>query len=190
MNEVGKEEQSFVNDLIEGKKSGFQKLYDLMFPPLYSFASKYLEDKLLLEDYIQESFISFWKKRTDFTNLSSIKSYLYTSVKNNCLNHLKHQDVKRKNQEYIAIKIESEQYYSNALIEEETFNLLYTEIKNLPESTQQIMLLALNGLKNPEIADELGISINTVKTLKKKAYAKLRDKLSPSLNYFLFSILF
>ena len=57
----------------------------------------------------------------------------------------------------------------------------YIEIKNLPESAQNIMMLALNGLKNNEIASELGISINTVKTQKKIAYTKLKNKIGPLL---------
>ena len=64
------------------------------------------------------------------------------------------------------------------MIEEETFNLLYNEIKSLPAASQQIMLLALNGLKNQEIADELDISLNTVKTQKKIAYSKLKQRMS------------
>ena len=61
------------------------------------------------------------------------------------------------------------------MISEEVFNSLYTEIKNLPDSAQRIILLALNGLKNQEIA----ISVNTVKSQKKIAYATLKEKLSP-----------
>jgi RNA polymerase sigma-70 factor (ECF subfamily) len=75
------------------------------------------------------------------------------------------------------------------VIEEETFNLLLAEIKNLPESAREIMILALNGLRNQEIADELNISINTVKTQKKIAYSKLKQKLEPRLEPLLLSLI-
>ena len=52
----------------------------------------------------------------------------------------------------------------------------------------EIMILALNGLKNQEIADELNISINTVKTQKKIAYSKLKQKLEPRLAPILLSL--
>jgi RNA polymerase sigma-70 factor (ECF subfamily) len=71
------------------------------------------------------------------------------------------------------------------VIEEETFNQLFSEIRNLPASSREIMLLALNGLKNQEIADELQISINTVKTQKKIAYAKIKDAMGPIANVIL-----
>ena len=75
------------------------------------------------------------------------------------------------------------------MIEEETFNQLVAEIKQLPEAAREIMILALNGLKNQEIADELNISINSVKTQKKIAYSKLKQKLEPSLTPLLLSLL-
>ena len=65
---------------------------------------------------------------------------------------------------------------------------LYKEIKDLPRASQKVMLLALNGLKNPEIAAELGISINTVKTQKKIAYAKLKNSISPLLHSIVLSL--
>jgi RNA polymerase sigma-70 factor (family 1) len=179
-----------IKDIRNGKRNGFSRIYEQLFSPLYSFGLKYVKDTIQLEDFVQEAFVSFWKKRADFMNLISIKSFLYTSVRNSCLNYLKHQNVKRKNEKDLIYKLETDHYFQNAIIEEETFNKLYTEIKNLPASTQQIMLLALNGLKNPEIAEELGVSVNTVKTLKKNAYSKLRHKLSPEMQSFIFFFFF
>jgi RNA polymerase sigma-70 factor (ECF subfamily) len=63
------------------------------------------------------------------------------------------------------------------------------EIKLLPEASREIMILALNGLKNQEIADELNISINTVKTQKKIAYSKLKQKLEPRILTILMSLI-
>lgn len=88
----------------------------------------------------------------------------------------------------LIYELESEHYYGNHVIEEEVFNQLYEEISHLPESAQKVMLLALKGLKNKEIADELGISANTVKTQKKIAYSKLKKKLSPTMNAILLSL--
>ena len=84
-------------------------------------------------------------------------------------------------------ELESEQFFTNHVIEEEVFNQLTTEIRNLPKSSQEIMILVLNGLTNPEIADELNISVNTVKTQKKIAYSKLKHKLGPVFKVILLS---
>jgi len=98
--------------------------------------------------------------------------------------------VEKKHEPALLYQLESEQHFSKQVIEEETFRLLLSEIRKLPEASQEIMILALNGLKNPEIAEELGISVNTVKTQKKIAYAKLKDKLGPHMGMMLLLILF
>ena len=184
------EEQSLIDDISSGKRSAFSQLYDLLFSPLYAFGYKYMSNNVLLDDFVQEAFVSLWHKRLDFNSLPAIKSFLYTSVKNHCLNHIKHEEVRHKNKKHLILHIEDEQSIERHVIEEETFNALFCEIKHLPKSSQQIMLLALNGLKNPEIAEELDISVNTVKTAKKKAYTKLRGRLSVPLQSMLYSILF
>ena len=85
-------------------------------------------------------------------------------------------------------QLESDRDFTGHMIIEESFNQLYQEIKGLPEASRKIMLLALKGLKNREIGEKLGISENTVKTQKKIAYAKLKDKLNPVLNLILLGL--
>ena len=95
----------------------------------------------------------------------------------------------KKHEPALVYELESDHKFTGQVIEEETFNQLFTEIKNLPKSAQEIMVLALNGLKNQDIAEELGISLNTVKTQKKIAYSKLKDKLGPRFNAILLCLL-
>jgi len=173
----------------QGDKKAFREVFDLYFNALSAFGYKYLSDQFMIEDIVQEVFISFWEKRKDFDHILALKSFLYTSVRNKCLNHLKHLAVVRKHEPALVYELESEQQFTRHVIEEETFNQLFAEIKNLPTSAQKIMTLALNGLKNQDIAEELGISLNTVKTQKKIAYSKLKDKLGPRFNTILLCLL-
>lgn len=94
--------------------------------------------------------------------------------------------VRQKHEEQLIHELESTELFNQQVIEEDTFNLLYREIEKLPKSAKKIMLLALKGLKNKEIAETLAISENTVKTQKKIAYSKLKDKLSKTMLNFLF----
>ena len=162
----------------------FQELFEMYFNALCAFSRRFV-DADSAEDIVQEVFISFWKKRADFSQLMPIKSFLYTSVRNKCLNHIRDEVVRQK---HLNTSIDMEASYDNEVIEEETFNLLYNEIMHLPTASQQIMLLAMNGLKNPDIAEELGISVNTVKTQKKIAYAKLKTNMSGVLHSVLLTL--
>lgn len=182
--------ENIIRQLKRGNKKAFQAFFDHYFNALAAFGYKYVPDQYVVEDMVQEVFVSFWQTKENFDHINAAKSFLYTSVRNKCLNHLKHQTVIRKHQEALIYNLESDQYFEAHVIEEETFNQLLIEIRKLPDGAQEIMLLALNGLKNQEIADELNVSINTVKTQKKIAYAKLKDELGRLMNQVLWLIFF
>jgi RNA polymerase sigma-70 factor (ECF subfamily) len=171
--------EQLIRHIRQGNRKAFGEVFNQHFHALCAFGYRYIGDPPAVEDLVQEAFVAFWERRLDFDHPAAIKSYLYTSVRNKCLNHLKHEAVKKKHESALLYELESEQHYSRHVIEEESFGMLLEEIRKLPEASGEIMILALNGLKNPEIAEELGISVNTVKTQKKIAYAKLKDKLGP-----------
>ena len=176
MNQVDKK---LFKQIRRGDKQAFRALFDFYFNALAAFGYKYVEDIHAVEDMVQEVFISFWEGREKFDHPVAVKAFLYTSVRNKCLNYIKHQSVRRKHEGSLLYQLESDQYFESHVIEEETFNQLFAEIRNLPASSREIMLLALNGMKNQEIADELQVSINTVKTQKKIAYSKIKDAMGP-----------
>ena len=178
-----------IKHINRGDRKAFREVFESYFSALTAFGYKYVPDQSAVEDMVQEAFISFWEKRQDFDHLNALKSFLYTSVRNKCLNHIKHQAVLKKHEAALVYELESDHQFSRQVIEEETFNQLLAEIKRLPESAREIMVLALNGLKNQEIADELNISINTVKTQKKIAYSKLKEKLGPRFETLLLCLL-
>ncbi len=170
-------DKELIQGIISGDKKAFNQVFDEYFNALCAFSYKYIPDKSVTEDIVQDVFIAFWEHNKEFDHINAAKAFLYTSARNKCLNYLKHQLVLQKHQEALIYELESEQYFTRHVIEEDAFNRLYSEIRQLPLSSQNIMLLALKGLKNREIASELNISENTVKTQKKIAYAKLKPKL-------------
>lgn len=171
-----------IRQLRRGDKESFRTLFDHYFNALAAFGYKYVPDQFAVEDMVQEAFVSYWQSREKFDHINAVKSFLYTSVRNKCLNHIKHRAVMQKHEAALVHNMESDQFFEARVIEEETFNKLFVEIRKLPDAAQEIMLLALNGLKNQEIADELNVSVNTVKTQKKIAYAKLKSALEPVMN--------
>ena len=168
-------------ELIAGFKKGDRESFKIIFNQLYSrmcaYCSRYLHDQQEIEDLVQDCFISLWNKRTDFDHINQVKSFLYTSVRNKSFNVIKHQSVIKTHEPQIAY--EQDQFEDSEIVSNDYYGLLYNEIKQLPEGSQKIMTLALRGMKNKEIAEELSISENTVKTQKKIAYARLKERLSP-----------
>jgi len=183
-------DERIIKQIKKGDKQSFRAIYEHYFNALTAFGYKYVQDQYTVEDMVQEVFVSLWQARSNFDHMNALKSFLYTSVRNKCLNHIKHQAVKQKHHGALLSNLESEQYFEGHVIEEETFNQLFAEIRKLPDAAQEIMLLALNGLKNQEIADELRVSVNTVKTQKKISYARLKEALGPAMNTILILMIF
>lgn len=151
----------------------FKKLFDEFYQALCVFASTYLKDDVLSADIVQEGFVKFWSKRERFDNYFKVKSFLYTMVRNDCLNYIRDHKLKRED---LSV-LESVEFYTETLLEEEAYRMFYNAVDSLPHQTRQVILLSLDGLKNSEIAGQLGIAESSVHTLKKLAYKKLRSAL-------------
>lgn len=151
-----------------------ENLFVDYYPSLCSFAKNYLNDLQDAEDVVQEIFASLLKNPDKLNEIDSVRSYLYTTVKNKCLNQIKHLKIAERFKRSEVTEKEEPSFYSDHIIEEETHRLLHQAIKVLPERCRDVINLSLKGLKNSEVAETLGISVNTVKTQKKIAYEQLR----------------
>ncbi|MDR0371291.1 MAG: RNA polymerase sigma-70 factor [Prevotellaceae bacterium] len=154
----------------------FRNVFDNFYIPLCIFANRYVEDESMADDIVQDCFIKLWQMRREFTFLHQIKSFLYTSIRNRCLNELEHLNVVNQYQETLREKA-TEEFFRDHLIEEETYRMLMKAIDELPKQMRAIMLLAFEGMSNAAIAEELNVSTENVRSLKKIAYRKLRDAL-------------
>ncbi|MDT0677962.1 RNA polymerase sigma-70 factor [Autumnicola musiva] len=156
----------------------FRELFQSLYPSLCLFANSYLKNTGISKDVTQEVFINVWEKKVKFTSYAAAKSFLYTAVKNKCIDHLRSSRVRLTEHSVEVDLLEQEDmksfFYKEAL-SAETAGIIKKTIDELPPKCREIMRLSLKELTNPEIAEELSISINTVKTQKKIAYSKLRS---------------
>ena len=159
----------------------------MFYVPLCDYAAMILGEQAEAEDVVQDLFMHIWRSRVEIEVQDSVKSYLFTSVRFRALNVLKHRKIEQHYVNEILQDEDAELYYMRSVIEEETRRLIFTAIDSLPEHCRKVCLLNLEGMDNQEIADELKISLNTVKFHKKNAYKLLRDKLKDQF-YLLFLI--
>jgi len=157
-------------------KESFQHLYKDYYDSLVSFAESYVVRRDVAEDIVQEVFVGLWEKKPHFLSKVALNTYLYTSVKNSALDFLKHQEVENRYAEHFLSASKENRW--EAKLDEEMLNLLFQGIDRLPGRCREIFLMHLDGLSNEEIARQLGLSILTVKTQKKKAMRVLREYFS------------
>lgn len=167
-------------------EQGFHDIFKEYYVPLCSFASRYADEAEASADIVQDAFVKLWQIRDDFFYLHQVKAFLYTAVRNKALNELEHSKVVYEYAQKIISK-ETDAFFHDAVVEEETYRILIEAIDRLPEQMRAIMCLALEGKRNADIAAQLNVSTETVHTLKKIAYRKLRKYLT---DYYYFIVLF
>ncbi|RIH63106.1 RNA polymerase sigma-70 factor [Mariniphaga sediminis] len=161
----------------DGSEIYLEDFFNSNYLKFNSFAFNYLADKNECEDIVQDVFMSFWEQKKTFPNLISIKAYFYTSIRNMCLNSIKHDLVKQKYFQESKYKIESTEFFLEGILRKEANGIIYDAINKLPLMEKKVLLLSLKECSNEQIANELNIKINTVKTHKSRAYQVLRKKL-------------
>lgn len=174
-------------DEINGRQvKAYHILYDEYYPALVAYAASFTLSDEVAEDIVQELFITMWEKHVTFPSFLSFKTYLYKYVKNASLDYLKHQDVEGRYTDYIRAFSDDAEMDEDEMICEEDYRLLFRAIDELPERCREIFLLSLQGCKNKDIAQQLSVSVETVKTQKMRAMKHLQDKMK-LLFYFLLS---
>jgi len=157
----------------------YKSLFDKLYTSLCLFANKYLENLEVSKDIVQDVFIKIWEDKIEFQNENNIKSYLYTSVKNKCLDYLKSK--RYRSTDHLSTgeieQLETEPFFLREVVILETSSIIENAINTLPTRCAQIIRLSIKEFSNADIADELGISINTVKAQKKIAYKRLKPLL-------------
>lgn len=166
------------NDKWLNDVGGFKDFFEEQYPSFCIFANKYLQDKAVSADIVQEAFVYVWSKREYIRDAASAKSYLYKYIKNHCLNFLR--DSKR-HQEILEEQAKLEVFYRDNIVEREAYEIIYHAIKDLSSQNQCVIELSLDGFSNKEIAEKLHITVNTVKTIKQRAFKALRKVLKPTI---------
>lgn len=179
-------EKNVFESFTKGDNKAFEYIFKTYFGFLLNYSKHILKDADAAEEIVESTFLNFWENRTTIKLDTSLKSYLFKSVYNNCLNHLKHLQVKDRYVLYFKHHVATDEtgniisadYPVSQLIEKELAELIDQGIQHLPTQCREIFIMSrYQNLKNEEIAQKLNISINTVRTQISRALAKLRENL-------------
>lgn len=154
----------------------FKAEYEKHFAGLKYFAMRYVGDEELACDLLQDVFVKLWENAGKFDTEQGFIVYLYRSVRNKCLTHLR--DTKRREARLSQYEgPEQEEPIINEIIEAEVYALVNDIFSELPPAAKAVYLKSLEGKSHQEIARELSIAINTIKKHKNNANRYLRERL-------------
>ncbi len=168
--------EKFIEQINRKETAAFRVLFGAFYRYLVLYAMRYVGRQEVAEDVVQEVFVAIWESDKEYNSYHGFRAFLYDSVKNRCLNHLKHQEVERRHAE-ILLQEQEEEDEDYRLMREEMYRALHCAVGDLPERCRLVFELHLQGKKNEEIASAIGLSVETVKTQKKKAMHFLRERL-------------
>lgn len=169
-------ENNIVSKLVSGDKSAFESIYHRYSKDLYYYALGFLKNKEIAEDIVQEAFVYLWKNHQNISSEYPILLYLQKIVKNACLNYFRHLDVEKRYSESVEEEIFSLDEKTELL---ELVSEVRQAINKLPEQCRKIFVLScVEGLKYGEVAEDMGVSVNTVKSQVKIAYKKIREDIN------------
>jgi RNA polymerase sigma-70 factor (ECF subfamily) len=180
------EDKELFQKLKLGDERAFQVIFRKYYPAMCSFAYQFLKDSELAEETVQDMFVKIWEKRELLTIETSVRHYLFRSIRNHCLNQIQHEKIKQKYAgmvlENSAQEINPEDFY----IEVDLARRIEQSIGSLPPKRQEIFRLSREqGLKYKEIAEVLNISVKTVEAQMGLALKHLRDELKDFSNHFM-----
>ena len=167
---------------VQGQVNNIEVIFKEYYGSLCYFASRFLKDEEVIEDLVQDVFITLLEKKMFFQSEVHLKNFLYLSIRNSCLNYIRST---RSKDRYIASLAYEEQAenFEESIILTEIHRELAAAVEKLPEECRKVFQLCyFQGLDNESAAQELGLSVNTVKAQKARGKKILRENLKDSLS--------
>lgn len=169
------------------EETRFEDIYLSYFSKMKYFAKEYVISEEDAENIVQDVFVELWENKTMLNMHMNLIAYLFTTIKNKCLNHLRHklvvQETASKLQEEYTISLRMnldslEAFDNNLFSDQDIEKIISRALDTLSEKCRTIFIMSkIEGKKQKEIAQELNISINTIETQMGIAYKKLRIEL-------------
>ena len=163
-----------------GDSISFAQVFRTFYEPLCRFAQRYVDVTDIAADLVETLFVNLWQNAETFDDLSHTRHFLYKAVHNACLNQLRSQKRSAIREDHYAREAGAfQEDYLHDMLREELLSSVYREIEKLPFHYSRVVKLGyIDGLPNDEIAKEMGLSVQTVKNYKVKAFSILRRTLS------------
>lgn len=155
--------KSVITALKAGEEKVFDAVYRHYFRRLCAFCSQYVDEQEEIEEIVQETMMWLWENRSSLMEDLTLKTLLFTIVKNKALNRISHLEIKRKVHQEIIEKYESEFSNPDFYLGDELYRLYEEALNRLPKEFREAYEMnRTQHLTHKEIAEKLNVSPQTV----------------------------
>lgn len=170
------DDEKFISGLNQKDGGAWKRLYEEFYAPLCAYAEKLSKGQADAEDVVQDCMVELWDSSLCFPNVKALTAWLYKVVYTRTLNALRDEANAEQSLAEYAVEIPTEDEAADEAAEENAVARLRKMMKVLTPQQQDILRMTLDGLKVKDIAAALGVTDNTVKMQKKRAYTTLRER--------------
>ncbi|WP_316822981.1 RNA polymerase sigma-70 factor [Pedobacter gandavensis] len=168
-----------MSEFREGADSAFVYFFKRYHQSLAYYSFRLVQDVQEAEDIVAECFFKLWQRRLEFEREENIKAFLYVACRNACLDYLRHIKVRSiAQQRYFDQLLQAEETILYKIIKAEVLYELNLEIELLPENYRRVFrMIFFDHKKTDEIANELGLTIQTIRNYKSRATELLKTSM-------------
>ena len=172
--------------LKEGNPTAYEELFKQTFPRMLGYCRLFIHDQAQANDLVQECFVKLWEKRSTIKPAQSVESLLFVMLRNRCLNYLRDQKNHGAEKNINTLEENELQHLyqldftgkEEKSLEEKLVEAIRKSVENLPEKRKIVFLKAkIEGKKNKEVAEELGISVKAVEKHLHLAKEQIRQEM-------------
>jgi RNA polymerase sigma-70 factor (ECF subfamily) len=169
-----------------GDPDAFEGLFKLTHGRLLSYCRLFVPDSAQADDLVQECYLSLWEKRETIKPSQSVESLLFVMLRHRCLNYLRDNKFLRAETSIHSVQENDLQHLfeldftgiERKSVEEELIEAIKAEIEKLPEKRKEVFIKSkIEGLKNREVADQMGISVKMVEKHLKQGKDQIQKEL-------------
>lgn len=157
-------------------KGDFDQLFRLLYGELRAFARRFLHREADCEDMVSAAFEDVWRNY-EAIERDAARAFLYKSVRNKCIDHLRRDATHRRHAELYARLTEGYDHAEQLAELHEREQIVRRVLDTLPDYTRKIFTACYVDRKQyREVAEEMGISPNTVKKYISRALALIAEQ--------------
>lgn len=177
---------------LQGDDQSLIFIYRKYVDPLYQYGQQFSKRNEFVQDCIQELFFDLIDKRASLSKASSVKGYLFASLKRRLIRLSKKEDKTLLEEEGFTFEFENQPIPIHEVMKDEDYQLVYQMINQLPSSQREVIFLYFyQGFSYAEIAEVMEIKVGTARILTYRALDNLKNRLGPHMDsFYLLGLLF
>jgi RNA polymerase sigma-70 factor, ECF subfamily len=173
------QQDRFIEGLRKGDEQIFEELFKAYYAPMCDYCMRYVPDMDMAEEIVQDLFFKLWLRREEVNINTSIKSYLFTAMRNLALNRISQLKIHDRYHQFVEFQQKTDIDYPTDLMEEQDMERIMKQaLATLPPKRREIFEMSrFENLKYTEIAEKLNLSVKTVESQMTRALDQLRKVL-------------